>query len=105
MSNGLSTAYLGITGHTLSGRMKEQLGIEENGVYILSCADDGPAMVAGLMSGDILTSISGEPVISMLALRTKLLDMNTEQTVKITVLRSNGIDYQPLEYDVHLERR
>ena len=105
MSNGLSTAYLGVTGHTLSARMKEELGVEENGVYILSCADDGPAMLAGLMTGDILISISDEPVVSILALRTKLLDMNTEQTVKITVLRKSGSGYQPMTYDVHLERR
>ena len=105
MSNGLSTAYLGITGQTLSGRMKEQLGVEENGVYVLGCADEGPAMLAGLMSGDIITGISGEPVVSMLALRTKLLDMNTEQTVKVSVLRRSGSTYQPLDYDIHLERR
>ena len=105
LSNGLSTAYLGITGQTLSGRMKEQLGIEENGIFVLSCADEGPAMVAGLMSGDIITSISGEPVVSMMALRMRLLDMNTEQTVKISVLRRSGAAYQPLDYDVHLERR
>ena len=105
LSNGLATACLGITGQTLSGRMKEQLGVEDNGVYIISCVDDGPAMTAGLMSGDIITAISGEPVVSMLALRTRLLDMNTEQTVKITVLRQSGSSYQPLEYDVHLERR
>ena len=105
LSNSLSTAYLGITGLTLTTRMKEQLGISDSGVYILSCVDDGPAMVAGLMSGDIIISISGEPIAGMIALRTKLLDMNIEQTVKITVLRASGQAYQPLDFDVHLERR
>ena len=105
MSNGLSTAYLGITGQSMTARLKEQLGISENGVFVLSCLDDGPAMTAGLMSGDIITAISGESVINMPALRTRLLDMNTEQTVKISVLRRSGSGYQPLEFDVHLERR
>ena len=105
MSNGLSTAYLGITGESVTSQMKEQLGISENGVFILSCIDDGPAMTAGLMSGDIITAISGQPVSGIPAFRTMLLDMNTEQTVKITVLRRSGSVYQPLEYDVHLERR
>ena len=105
MSNGLSTAYLGITGQSMTTRLKEQLGVSENGVFVLSCLDDGPAMTAGLMSGDIITAIFGEPVISMSALRTRLLDMNTEQTVKISVLRRSGSGYQPLEFDVHLEQR
>ena len=105
LSNGLSTAYLGITGQTLSTAMKEQLGIEESGVYVLSCLDDGPAMIAGLMSGDIITQISGEPVIGMATLRNMLLNMNTEQTVKITVLRRSNSSYQSLDFDIHLERR
>ena len=105
LSNGLSTAYLGITGRTLSADMKEMLDVEEGGVYVLSCIDDGPAMIAGLMSGDIITQISGEPVIGMAALRNMLLNMNTEQTVKITVLRRSGSSYQPLDFDIHLERR
>ena len=105
LSNGLSTAYLGITGQSLNAEMQERLGVTENGVFILSCIDDGPAMLAGLMSGDILISISGEPVTGMLALKNRLLDMNIEQTVKITVLRASASGYQPLDYDVHLERR
>ena len=105
MSNGLSTAYLGITGQSMTAAMKEQLGVSENGVFILSCIDDGPAMTAGLMSGDIIIAVSGQAVSGIPAFRTKLLDMNTEQTVKITVLRRSGSVYQPLEYDVHLERR
>ena len=105
MSNGLSTAYLGITGQTMSTQMKEQLGISENGVFILSCIDDGPAMTAGLMSGDIITAVSGQPVSGIAAFRARLLDMNTEQTVKVTVLRRSGSTYKPLEFDVHLERR
>ena len=105
MSNGLSTAYLGITGQSMTTAMQEQLGVSENGVFVLSCIDDGPAMTAGLMSGDIIIAISGQPVSGIPAFRTKLLDMNTEQTVKITVLRRSGSVYQPLEYDVHLERR
>ena len=105
MSNGLSTAYLGITGQSLTTKMKEQLGVTENGVFVFSCVDDGPAMTAGLMSGDIIIAISGEAVTGIPAFRTRLLDMNTEQTVKITVLRRSGSGYQPLEFDVHLEQR
>ena len=105
MSNGLSTAYLGITGQSMNAKMKEQLGVSENGVFVFSCIDDGPAMTAGLMSGDIIISISGEAVTGIPAFRTRLLDMNTEQTVKITVLRRSGSGYQPLEFNVHLEQR
>lgn len=105
LSNGLSTAYLGITGQTLTGSLKEQLGVEESGVYLLSCADEGPAMIAGLMSGDIITQVSGEPVASMAQLKALLGDINIEQTVKISVLRRSAGGYQPLEYEVYLERR
>lgn len=105
MSNGLSTAYLGITGQSVTTAMKEQLGISENGVFILSCVDDGPAMTAGLMSGDIIIAVSGEAISGIPAFRTRLLDMNTEQTVKITVLRGTSSGYQTLDFDVHLEQR
>ena len=62
-------------------------------------------MIAGLMSGDIITQVSGEPVASMAQLKALLGDINIEQTVKISVLRRSAGGYQPLEYEVYLERR
>lgn len=105
LSNGISTGYLGIFGQTLTASMRLQLGLSESGVYITGFAEDGPALTAGIQNGDILTAVADQPISDLRALRSLLLSMNTEQTVKVGILRKNGAGFQPLTFDVRLERR
>lgn len=52
-----------------SGPRKPWLGIHteevEAGLLVLRVADDGPAMLAGIKPGDIITATGGKPVVSM----------------------------------------
>ncbi|MBQ4426118.1 MAG: PDZ domain-containing protein [Lachnospiraceae bacterium] len=106
LTNGISNGYLGIEGVSVTAEMAREFGLEgDGGVFITRCVEDSPAQNAGLQSGDILIRISEQPVTDMNDLRTRLLSMNTEQTVKVTVLRQSRKVYQELTFDVKIERR
>lgn len=105
LSNGVEGGYLGIEGQSVTSEIKSSLGIESDGVYIMRCLEDSPALSAGLQSGDILIRVSGVEIPNINALRTALLSYSTEQTVTVTVLRRGRSGYRELNYDVNIERR
>ena len=97
--------YLGIEGLTLNEEQLAALDLTESGVYILRCADESPAMNAGLQRGDVLISLGGTVIGSVSDLRTVLLNYTTEQTVDLVVLRRGPSGYQAISYQVPIERR
>ncbi len=97
--------YLGIEGLTLTEEHQATLNLDSSGVYILRCADDSPALNAGLQRGDILIDIGGIAIRSMDDLRTVLLSYTTEQTATLKILRRSPGGYREIIYDVPLERR
>ncbi|MBO4873095.1 MAG: PDZ domain-containing protein [Lachnospiraceae bacterium] len=97
--------YLGIEGLTLTEEQQEALSLEESGVYVLRCAEDSPALKAGLQRGDILIDFGGTAIRSTDDLRTVLLNYTTEQTATVIVLRKGPGGYRQIVYDVSIERR
>ena len=79
--------------------------LKRAGVYILHCADDSPALKAGLQRGDILIDFGGTAIRSVDDLRTVLLNYTTEQTASVIVLRKGRSGYQEISYNVPIERR
>lgn len=57
------------------------------GVIIESLVEDGAAASAGLMEGDIIVAIDGEPITSGDDLQDVLGDTKADQTVKVSVVR------------------
>ena len=97
--------YLGIQGLTLTAERQDALELKRAGVYILHCADDSPALKAGLQRGDILIDFGGTAIRSVDDLRTVLLNYTTEQTASVIVLRKGRSGYQEISYNVPIERR
>ena len=100
----LLTAYGALLGFFFMGAAFLAIGL------FISSVTESQMIAAGLcfvvlLLNYFITQISGEPVIGMAPLRNMLLNMNTEQTVKITVLRRSNSSYQSLDFDIHLERR
>lgn len=96
LSNGIPIPYLGIMGQEVSTSMQDE-GVPK-GIYITESIADGPAYLAGIQSGDILTEIQGEEVLTIRDYQSKLekLESGAEITLKI---QRKGIDeYKEIEY-------
>ncbi len=78
------TAYLGITGGTVSDTMAQQYNIPE-GVYVSNVEKDSAAASAGLTSGCVITKFKGTQIKSMEELQTALGKCSPGDTVEMTV--------------------
>ena len=93
--------FLGIAGNDVSEEAMEQYDMPE-GVFVSEVLEDTAAEKAGLLKGDIITSIDGEKVTQMKGIQ-NLLDYYTAGTeVEITFMRQSKGEYKELEVDVTL---
>lgn len=83
--NGKVTPYMGVIPQTVTSVMKDVYGMPD-GVYVNLVERDSPAFYAGIQSGDIITYIGKESVMTSRALQNILFmtDAGTELTVYIS---------------------
>ena len=82
--------YLGVGAQpvALSGALKEAQGLsQESGLLLVTVEDDGPAAKSGLILGDILVSVGGQPVQSLDDLRQNLGPDRVGQATPARILR------------------
>ena len=61
---------------------------------------DSPAMAAGLQSGDVITEIDGEAVISVDGYQTKLLSLIPGDVANVTIQRQGNDGYTEIKCPV-----
>ncbi len=101
LSNGRNRAYLGIHGTTIPNDIITEMEIP-SGAYITKTELNSPAMMAGIQSGDIITSIAGTDISSYEQLISRLSQCSPEDTIVIDALRQGPNDYIELEIEVTL---
>ncbi|MCL2852985.1 MAG: trypsin-like peptidase domain-containing protein [Defluviitaleaceae bacterium] len=100
--NGISNrAFLGIEGRTIPREIAEMYGLPEMGVFVNSVFNSAPAQVAGIEPGDIITSLDGEPVMTMESLQNRIASRDVGDTVNLRIIR-NGNEF--LSISVILDR-
>jgi putative serine protease PepD len=72
-------AYLGV-----------QIGDTGRGVYVASVTRNGPAAKAGIVVGDLITSVAGKPTLTSDDLGAILAGLRPNQTTKVRITRQNG---------------
>lgn len=72
-------AYLGV-----------QVGDTGRGVYVGSVVANGPAAKAGIVIGDLITSVAGKPTMTSDDLGAILAGLRPNQTTKLRITRQNG---------------
>lgn len=103
LSNGVEVPYMGIMGQEVTETMQEA-GIPK-GIYITESIADGPAYLAGIQNGDILTKIQGEEVQTLRDFQNRLETLMSGVEVTVTIERK-GIDaYKEIEYRVTIGAR
>jgi S1-C subfamily serine protease len=104
LSNGSSSAYLGILGTTLTRGMIDKDGIDK-GVYVNDCVTDGPAYTAGIQRGDILTRVNDDEISSLKDLQGSLEKLDVGGVVELMVLRDSRDGYRELSFTTQAAQR
>ncbi|MCE2472335.1 MAG: trypsin-like peptidase domain-containing protein [Anaerolineae bacterium] len=88
----IQTAYLGIGVQSalLPAAMAESLG-QEAGLLIVSVEPDSPAAAAGLLVGDILTALQGEPLEDVAELQMLLARLDVDSEIASSYARGGEL--------------
>ncbi len=84
-----SPAYLGLSAAAIPAAAAARFGID-SGLYIRSVSVPGPAAQAGLVAGDVITTVDGAPASSVDALFKVVLTKHPGDHVSLGYLR-NGV--------------
>jgi S1-C subfamily serine protease len=96
--------YLGIRSQpvSISSAQQQALGrSQESGLLVVGVEDSGPAEQAGLMVGDILVGLAGEPVSDPDQLSSRLVGALVGQSTAVEILRGG----QPVKITVKIGER
>jgi S1-C subfamily serine protease len=85
---GIRRGYLGVGAYpvALPATLAQQVG-RDRGALLASLEEGGPAATSGLLMGDILVELGGEPVTGPDSLR-DTLSARANQTVKVAIIRA-----------------
>ena len=104
LSNGQETAALGIQMVVVNANLAEDYDLPQ-GIYITSCKKDGPAYAAGIQNGDILISVDGNSVLTVMEFHRVMQELEPGSEVDVVVLRQGRDGYAEVEYTVKLGTR
>ena len=103
LSNGVAIPYFGIMGLEVSTGMQTE-GIPK-GIYITESIAEGPAYLAGIQNGDILTKIQGQEILTIRDFQNRIESLESDVEILVTIARK-GIDaYKEIEYRVTMGAR
>ena len=101
LSNNKDIPYIGLEITTVTNTIAKENDIPK-GVYIKEVKMDSPAMAAGLQSGDIITEIDGDPIVSVDGYKTKLLSYQPGDTAQVVVQRQGSSGYTEITCQVNI---
>ena len=97
LSNNEAISYIGIMGESVSDEISEGIGVPA-GVYVSSVEPDSPALSAGLLPGDGISSFGGQEVRSMAMLHNRMAQTEIGAEVPVTVMRRGADVYVEFEF-------
>ena len=84
-------AYIGVTAATLTAAVANQLGITpREGVAIVTAPRSGPAAMAGLRVGDVITAIDGKTLSNVESLVTTIREHKPGDRVNVSYVRGGA---------------
>lgn len=99
-------SYLGISGATLSSSMASQQAVRPPlGIYIAGIVKEGPADLAGLKRGDVITEFEGNSIATMEELQEYLAAYPAGTTITLTYERLEEGEYVEYECRVILQKK
>jgi serine protease Do len=92
---GTAQARFGISIQNLNDKLKENLGIKENGVLVQNVEPGSFADDIQLLQGDVITQINGRPVANVDDFKRIQSGLKTGDAVALTVMRNTGPPQKP----------
>ena len=92
---GATQARFGISIQNLNDKLKENMGIKENGVLVQNVEQGSFADDLQLQQGDVITQINGHPVANVDEFKRMQGTLKTGDAVALTVLRNLGPPQKP----------
>lgn len=102
LSNNQDIVYMGVVGTDVTTAISESEQIPI-GVYVSSVELDSPAIEAGIQPGDIIVSMSGQPITNLKDVTGILLKCSNGQNIQVICQRPDKNGYQELELSVDLK--
>ena len=99
LRNGKTIPYIGTYISTITDDISKDYEIPK-GVFIREVAMDSPAMKAGLQSGDVITHINGDEVLTDEMFSDKISQLIPGTTCEVSVKRQNGNEYYEVKCTV-----
>ncbi|MBO5247276.1 MAG: serine protease [Eubacterium sp.] len=101
LSNDKSVPYLGLRVSTVTEQISEDYQMPK-GVYVREVALDSPAMQAGFQSGDVITEINGEPVLTVENYGKLIRKFAVDDIITIKYERQGADSYIQLEIEAKI---
>ncbi len=99
-------SYLGISGATLSSSLAAQQAVRPPvGIYVAGIIKDGPAELAGIKRGDVITKFEGNSIATMEELQEYLAAYPAGKTITLTYERLENGEYVEYECQVILQKK
>ena len=105
MSNLRDCAYIGIVPSSVPGEVAAENADAPEGVYVLEVEKGGPAYEAGILPGDIITSIDEQPVRNASEYAGCIDGLRVGDEVSTIVFREARGQYRELEYIITVGKR
>ena len=99
LSNNGELPYIGIKGQDVTSDISEKTGIPK-GVYVNEVQTDSPAMLAGIMSGDVIIKVKSGEVETMTEYTKALEKCRAGEVVSVTAMRKGAEGYAEIVFDV-----
>ena len=93
---------MGIIGKNVPTAIRDELDIPP-GAFVTSTEEASPARNAGIQSGDIITKINNDDIISFDMFVKKLADYSPDDVISVTVMRQSTKGYAEIKTQVTLE--
>ena len=99
LSSGNGIEYMGIYGQNVTSTLATRYGLPM-GIYIKEVQIDSPAYNAGIQSGDVITGIDEEMVLTIQVFSEKLYQCGNGQQIQVKVKRLGKDGYKEVEFPV-----
>ncbi len=81
---------VGLQPVSVPAALREAAG-QDSGLMVVSLAPSGPAEQAGMLPGDILLTVDGEPALRLRAIRARLGSDRVGQAIDIRLMRAGAV--------------
>ena len=104
MANPEEKVKMGITGKEIEENVAEELEMPQ-GFYIMSVAENSPAMYYGIQNGDIIVSMKDEKISSQKDYQNVLKQCTIGEEIPVKIMRKVRDGYSEMEIKVRLEAK